>query len=128
MLARVGAMDALAEALEALGKGGNDGTNKKGMHLPEDAGGHAARLWKFLDEMSERDPEAYAEFLEKQAVNAGAVSRKRGRCCGYRNHRIINRKNEKKNARRPFIKERRPYVRSYRPTKRSLMDIALMVA
>ena len=66
------------------------------MHLPEDAGGHAARLWKFLDEMSERDPEAYAEFLEKQAVNAGAVSRKRGRCCGYRNHRIINRMNEKK--------------------------------
>ena len=60
-------MDALAEALASLGKAqGASGS------LPPDAGGHAARLWRHLDELSERDPEAYAAFLERQAVNAGA--------------------------------------------------------
>ena len=39
--------------------------------MPADAAGHASRLWKFLDEMANNDPEGYATFLEQQAKNAG---------------------------------------------------------
>mmetsp|Transcript_11359 Transcript_11359/g.26961 ORF Transcript_11359/g.26961 Transcript_11359/m.26961 type:complete len:391 (-) Transcript_11359:138-1310(-) len=36
----------------------------------EEAMGHASRLWEFMDELAE-DPEAYQEFLRKQAAAAG---------------------------------------------------------
>jgi hypothetical protein len=38
--------------------------------LPADAEKHAAALWSFLDELAE-DPEAYQQFIEKQAQAAG---------------------------------------------------------
>lgn len=40
--------------------------------LRETCLGHADRIWKMLDDMSANDPEAYAEFIGRQARDAGA--------------------------------------------------------
>ena len=37
----------------------------------ENIKGHAERLWKFLDDLAERDPQEYQNFLKKQAEAAG---------------------------------------------------------
>ena len=37
----------------------------------ENIKGHAERLWKFMDDLAERDPQEYQNFLKKQAEAAG---------------------------------------------------------
>mmetsp|Transcript_9427 Transcript_9427/g.23470 ORF Transcript_9427/g.23470 Transcript_9427/m.23470 type:complete len:398 (-) Transcript_9427:33-1226(-) len=56
----------MEEALAKLLKESGGGEEAK-----ESLKGHAERLWKFLDNLAESDPEEYQNFLKKQAEAAG---------------------------------------------------------
>lgn len=33
--------------------------------------GHAQKIWSFLDDLAEKDPKGYTDFIHKQAASAG---------------------------------------------------------
>ncbi|QDZ20374.1 hypothetical protein HOP50_04g28910 [Chloropicon primus] len=82
-------MDDITKLLSQLG--GKDGGK-------ENLKGHAERLWKFLDELAEKDPKEYQNFLKKQADAAGvgvtenpasAESGARGQMSSSEEHPVI---------------------------------------
>ena len=58
-------MDEITKLLSQMGEDGGGGAGGESMK------GHAERLWKFLDNLAESDPEEYQNFLKKQAEAAG---------------------------------------------------------
>jgi hypothetical protein len=68
--------DELAKLLSQMGQNQGQGSGKGGGGGGGNANsdsiqGHAERLWKFLDNLAEKDPEEYQNFLKKQAEAAG---------------------------------------------------------
>lgn len=69
-----GGMPDLGAVLGAMGPNGMPDFDKLGSVVGMDSAelkGHAQRLWKFMDNLHESNPDGYKDFLAKQAKNAG---------------------------------------------------------
>lgn len=61
-------MEALLKEVLSNGAGRANGS---GMGDMSKLAGHAQKIWSFLDDLAEKDPKGYTDFIHKQAASAG---------------------------------------------------------